>query len=80
MQLKAELQEERLRFAQGELAVAFTFLDVAKTTRKRETRERNIENARCSVTASQAATRLRLVAHGSINRVRGAVREDTDSP
>jgi len=43
---KSELQQERLQLVYNELALASTFLDVAKTTRQPETRERNIQNAR----------------------------------
>jgi hypothetical protein len=43
--LRNELQQERLHLVYNELALASTFLDVAKTTRQSETRERNIRNA-----------------------------------
>lgn len=45
-QLAGEISDERVRFLQDELAVASTFLDVAKTTHDPQTRERNIGNAR----------------------------------
>ena len=48
---KAELQQERLRLVQNELALASMFLDVARTTRQSETRERNIKNARAACEA-----------------------------
>ena len=42
---RKELAQERVDFIQTELRLALTFLDVADTTRARQTRERNIENA-----------------------------------
>lgn len=43
---QAEIQQQRLHFVQNDLALAFTFLDLAKVTQQAQTRERNIENAR----------------------------------
>jgi predicted negative regulator of RcsB-dependent stress response len=42
---RKELAQGRVGFIQTELRLALTFLDVADTTRARQTRERNIENA-----------------------------------
>jgi len=44
--LQAKIQRERVYFVQNELALAFTFLDLAKVTLQPETRARNINNAR----------------------------------
>jgi len=44
--LQAKAQQQRVHFVQNEIAVAYTFLDLAKVTRQEETRERNIQNAR----------------------------------
>jgi hypothetical protein len=42
---RKELAQERIGFIQSELQLALTFLDVADTTRVRQSRERNIEHA-----------------------------------
>jgi len=44
--LKSRIEQQRIHFIRNELALAMTFLDLATATQQRDTRERNIQNAR----------------------------------